>query len=392
MARHLSILFFVLYSVVAVQLPFWPVWLAAQGLDAAWVGLVASIAFWTKPFADVTAGVVVDRTGSRRRAMLVLAAVALAGAGCFLVSRELAVLVVASVLWTGAFGALGPLADNVALLTARARGLDYGRMRVWGSVGFVATTLAGGRLLEGRDADIILYALMAGLAAAWVACLPLADAPPTDTASANPPAARRISPRPLLRHPVFLLFLATAIVLQPSHAVLYGFGTLHWRDLGLSGDVIGLLWVEGVLGEIVLFAFGRRLVERVGAPRLLLLAAVAGLVRWTVLAWADNLPAIVAVQALHGLTFGASHLGAMRFLAEAVPITHSATAQTLYSGLALGIGFGVLLALSGPLYEMAGGHAYLAMTALCAVAVVGAVLLARRWRPGETLVLADERG
>jgi len=388
MARHLSILFFVLYSVVAVQLPFWPVWLAAQGLDAAWVGLVASIAFWTKPFADVTAGVVVDRTGSRRRAMLVLAAMALAGAGCFLVSRELAVLVVASVLWTGAFGALGPLADNVALLTARAQGLDYGRMRVWGSVGFVATTLAGGRLLEGREADFILYALMAGLAAAWVACLPLADVTSVPTA----PPARRISPRPLLRHPVFLLFLATAIVLQPSHAVLYGFGTLHWRDLGLSGDAIGLLWVEGVLGEIVLFAFGRRLVERVGAARLLLLAAVAGLLRWTVLAWADNLPAIAAAQALHGLTFGASHLGAMRFLAEAVPITHSATAQTLYSGLALGIGFGVLLALSGPLYEMAGGRAYLAMTVLCAVAAVGAVLLARRWRPGETLVLADGRG
>jgi PPP family 3-phenylpropionic acid transporter len=387
---RLSLLFALLFSVVAVQLPFWPVWLAAQGLDAAQVGLLVSVAYWIKPVADPLAGLVADRTGSRRRAMVLLAALALAGAGCFLVSRHPLVLVAASVLWTGAFSALVPLGDNLALLAARARGLDYGRLRVWGSIGFVATTLATGRLLDGRDPDTILHALLAGLGAAALACLLLPEAPapsPGHAREPSPGARRRVSPGPLLRHPVFLLFLATAAVLQPSHAVLYAFGSLHWQRLGLSGETIGLLWVEGVLVEIALFAFGRRLADRLGAARLLLLAALAGVLRWTMLAGAETLPALVAAQALHGLTFGASHLGAMRFILDAVPASHSATGQTLYTGISIGFGFGALLALSGPLYEAAGGGAFLAMTALCALAAAGAYALSRRWRPGETLAL-----
>jgi PPP family 3-phenylpropionic acid transporter len=246
----------------------------------------------------------------------------------------------------------------------------------------VVATLLTGRLLDGRDPDTILYALLAGLGATALVCLALPEAP------LGQPPERKASPGPLLRNPVFVLFLLTAAVLQPSHAVLYGFGTLHWRALGHSGEVIGFLWVLGVAGEIALFAFGRRLADRLGAARLLLLSASAGMLRWAVLAEAESLPVIAAAQILHGLTFGCSHLGAMRFILEAVPTSHSATGQTLYSGVAIGLGFGILLALSGPLYDAAGGRAYLAMSVLCALAAAGALLLSRRWRPGEVLVLA----
>ena len=151
--------------------------------------------------------------------------------------------------------------------------------------------------------------------------------------------------------------------------------------------MIGLLWIEGVVAEIALFTFGRRFVERLGAARLLGLAALAGIARWTVLASTGTLPLIVLAQALHGLTFGASHLGAMRFILEAVPTSHSATGQTLYTGLALGAGYGLSIMLSGPLYAVAGGGAYFAMAGLSALALMTARSLSRRWRPGEVLGL-----
>ncbi|WP_207478603.1 MFS transporter [Arenibaculum pallidiluteum] len=375
---RLSAFFAAVFSVIAVQLPYWPVWLTAQGLEPAEVGLIVSLAYWTKPVADPLAGLVADRTGSRRRAMVVLAVAALAGASLFLVDRGLPVLLVVSALWTGAFSALVPLGDSLALLATRARGFDYGRLRVWGSIGFVVTTMSAGPLLAGSGSEAILHLLLAGLGLALLTCLLLPEAPA--------PAARaeRVSLAPLLRRPTFLVFLVTAAVLQPSHAVLYAFGTIHWRSLGLSSEVVGLLWVEGVLVEIALFAFGRRLADRLGPEGLLMAAAAAGIVRWTALAWAESLPAIAAAQALHGLTFGAAHLGAMRFLQEAVPRSHAATGQTLYSGVALGVGFGSLLAASGPLYEVAGGRAFLAMAALCLAAGTGAAVLLRMRRAGKT--------
>jgi MFS transporter, PPP family, 3-phenylpropionic acid transporter len=380
---RLSALFGVLFSVVAIQLTFWPIWLAAQGLDAAAVGLVVSVGYWMRILGDPLAGLVADRTGTRRRAMIAICTIALLAACSLLWSRSFPTILVASLLWTGAFSALVPLGDNLALLTARARGLDYARLRVWGSVGFVASAALAGRLLTDRPADTVLHLLLAGLAAALLACFALPELP----SSAGVTPQRRPSPWPLLRNAVYLRFLLAAGLAQASHGVLYAFASLHWQDAGMSREVIGLLWIEGVLAEIALFTFGRGFVDRLGAARLLGLAAIAGVVRWTLLAGTDSLPLVLLAQALHGLTFGASHLAAMRFILEAVPTSHSATGQTLYTGLALGAGYGLSIMLSGPLYAVAGGGAFLAMSVLSALAFLIAWSLARNWRPGEMLAL-----
>lgn len=380
---RLSAMFAVVFAVVAVQLTFWPVWLAAQGLDAAGIGLIVSIGYWMRTVSDPLAGFIVDRTGSRRNAMVAVALIALGGALLFLASRAAPVLFVASLLWAGAFAALAPLGDNLALLTAKARRLDYGRLRVWGSIAFVASTWLTARLLADLPAEAILHTLLAGLAATVLACLFLPEAPP----AARPSGGAKPSPWPLLRHPVYRRFLLAAGLVQASHGVLYAFGSLHWRGLGLSSTTVGLLWIEGVAVEIALFAFGRRLVDRLGAARLLLVAALAGIVRWSLLAEVETIGWLVLAQALHGLTFGAAHLAAMRFVVEAVPSSHSATGQTLYSGLALGVGYGVSTAASGPLYAALGGGAYLVMAALCALSALTAWTLARRWAPGQPLRL-----
>lgn len=380
---RLSALFGVLFSVVAIQLTFWPVWLAAQGLDAAAVGLVVSVGYWMRIVGDPLAGLVADRTGTRRRAMIAICMLALLAAASLLWFRSFLAILLASLLWTGAFSALVPLGDNLALLTARARGLDYARLRVWGSVGFVVSAALAGRLLSDRPADMVLTLLLAGLVAALAACVALPELPP----SAGVVPQRRSSPWPLLRNPVYLRFLLAAGLAQSSHGVLYAFASLHWQAAGLSNGTIGLLWIEGVVAEILLFTFGRRIVDRLGAARLLGLAAVAGMMRWTLLAGTDALPLVVLAQALHGLTFGASHLAAMRFILEAVPTSHSATGQTLYTGLALGAGYGLSIMLSGPLYAVAGSLAYLAMAAMSALAFLIAWSLSRSWRPGQVLGL-----
>src|SRR3546814_10848843 len=100
--------------------------------------------------------------------------------------------------------------------------------------------------------------------------------------------------------------------------------------------MIGLLWAEGVIAEVLLFACGAKVVQRLGPARMLLLGALAGVVRWTLLAASTDLAVLFAAQALHAFTFGAAHLGAIAFIARAAPAGLSATAQTLYTTLAMG--------------------------------------------------------
>jgi PPP family 3-phenylpropionic acid transporter len=191
---------------------------------------------------------------------------------------------------------------------------------------------------------------------------------PETTAAASGPAPWR-----LLHDRHLLLVLLAASLVQASHSAYYVAGTLYWRSLGHSSATIAWLWAEGVVAEIVLFWFGAGLVRRSGPLGLVTLGGLAGLARWSGTAFADSLAALVLLQAMHGLTFGAVHLGVMHFLQRSVPPALSATGQALYSTLA-GLGMGIGMAAAGVLYQRG---AWLAWIAMAALATLGALIALR---------------
>ena len=132
-----------------------------------------------------------------------------------------------------------------------------------------------------------------------------------------------------------------------------------------------------MIAEVVLFAISGRAVAMFGPIGLLGLAAVAGIVRWSVLGFATGLPTLVLVQWLHAFTFGATHLAMMHFIARRVRPEHAATAQSLYSSTAMGIVMGLALAAAGWIYARHGGNAFFAMIALSAAGGLIALALAR---------------
>ena len=175
----------------------------------------------------------------------------------------------------------------------------------------------------------------------------------------------------------FWLFVASGAALQSSHQLYYGFGTLYWRELGFSDTVIGILWAEGVLAEIVLFWLNAPLVARLGPLGLMALGGVAGILRWSLFGLIPGLAAAAVLQLLHGCTFGASHLGAMHFMARSVPPHAAASAQSLYAALSAGLGSGLVMLAAGWLYAAYGGQAYPFMALLSAAGLVGILCLAR---------------
>jgi PPP family 3-phenylpropionic acid transporter len=175
----------------------------------------------------------------------------------------------------------------------------------------------------------------------------------------------------------FWEFIAIAAALQASHQVYYGFGTLYWRSLGFSEGMIGVLWAEGVVAEILLFWQGSRLLARLGPLGLMIAGGAAGIVRWSLMGLVPGLLPALALQVLHALTFGATHLGAMNYLSRTVPPGAAASAQALYSGASSGIGGGLVMLGAGALYAEFGGRAYLFMTILSAAGLFGALRLAK---------------
>ena len=375
-STRLSLFFGAYFLIVGVQLPFWPVWLQGRGMSAAEVGFLLGAATWLKIGNPVIAGWV-DHSGERKRSIIILSFLSLGAAALFFLPGGFWYLFAVSALFALAWSALNPIADSLAMMTARRHGLDYGRLRLWGSVTFIVAAMGGGRLLEGRSDDWILWLILGGLALTVLAAFVLPDTRVVGRPNRKPQVGK------LLRSPSFLLFLGAAGLTQASHVVIYGFGTIHWRTIGLSDDIIGALWAEGVIAEIVLFAYSARVLKIIGPVGLLVVAAAAGVVRWGVMPLTSELAVLVLLQLLHGATFGATHLGAMHFIARAAPVELSATAQSLYSSLALGIAFGIAMPLAGVLYGAVAGQAYFAMAALSVAGLVLALLLWRRWDGAE---------
>jgi PPP family 3-phenylpropionic acid transporter len=155
--------------------------------------------------------------------------------------------------------------------------------------------------------------------------------------------------------------------------VLYSFGSIHWRALGFTGFDIGEFWAIGVCCEILVFSQSRRLTRLLGPLGLLAVGAVAAIVRWSLFSTDPGFAGVLALQVLHGLTFGGTYLGNQHAIVRVVPEEMTASAQGLYGSLSA-----ILLAgstaLAGPLYESFGAKAFLAMTVspVLALAIVAA--------------------
>ncbi len=372
-----------------VLLPFWPSWLGAQGLGASEIGVLLAAAMVARILATPLIARVADTTGERKRLVVLLCAASLACWALFPAVAGFWMLLIVGVLAQGSSAASMPLVEDMTLGAVRAsttggapgapgKGLEYGRIRLVGSVTFLLAAALGGVWLTGRAADHVLVLMIAGAAWVFVAALLLPDLRPTERLSIDLVGGLRT----VLTRPGFVpLFLAAGLI-QASHMVYYGFGTLQWRAAGLSDGFIGVLWAEGVVAEIALFWYAAALMRRIHPVHMMVLGGAIGALRWLGTgATHDPIPLLV-LQALHGVSFGATHIGALHFLRERAPAGLTATAQGLYSALAMGMFGGLTMMASGPLVAALGAAAYYAMAAMC---VAGAALA--WWLSGSTRTL-----
>lgn len=322
----------------------------------------------TPPFARIVftpaISFAADRAGGRRPILIALAWGSLASFLLLWMADGFWQMLLASLLLAANWTTILPLVETVALTGIRRGALDYGKVRLWGSVSFIVASLGSGLIIGRLGPQTVLPLLVGGAALMVVGAHLVRHA--LARASHVPSALRRLSLSDafkLLRAPLFLLFLLAASLIQSSHAVYYSFGSLNWRLQGISDGMIGVLWSVGVVTEVALFAVSGRIVAFCGAARLLMFAASAVL-RWGFMAADPPLWATALLQTLHAMSFGVAHIAAIHFLTHAVPEDRAATAQGLYAAFVAGLVLGAVTVASGPLYRMFAGEAYAAMALL----------------------------
>jgi len=368
-AARLALFYGTQFGLIGTHLPFFPVWLKAVGIDSSWIGIITAVPAVTRfSVLPVVTGLA-ERRYSLRAAMIATAfATAL---GFSLVGTQHQPLLVflayvaAACVWTP----MVPLTDAYALRGVARFGLNYGPLRLWGSAAFVVGALACGLLVDVIAASNLIWviAAMAGLGALVSLGLRWLD---------NPRAAALAPHRDgaLLRDGGFVAIIVASALIQASHAAYYTFASINWQGAGLGGLTIAVLWVLGVLAEIVVFALSPRFTLQPSV--LVVIGGLSAVARWLITAQEPSVAVLAVVQLAHGLTYGLTQVGTMGLLVRHVP-THAMARGQGYFAACSGLVTSGASILSGAVYARHGQGVYYVMAAM---ALSGAVVmwLARR--------------
>lgn len=357
-----------LFLGLGVQLPFLPLWLADRGLSTAEIAVVLSGQILIRALGAPLGTFLADRY--ERPVPLIRLLPLLCAASYLLLSfmHGFETILLVAVLAAVFLSPVGPIAENFAMVESAKSGLDYGRQRLWASVSFIVGTLVSGFALEVMATSAAVVLIAVSYAALGLAGFVLPDVKPAIAAGQKATRAGPGDVLRLFRSRVFVVFLLAVSIAQASHAMLYGFGSLHWEQLGISKGTIGVLWGIGVCAEVVFFFFSGRLLPRFAPILLILIGCLLGVLRWTATAFDPALWLLVLLQTLHAATFALTHFGTLHFLMQNVPEALRNSAQGLYTACSAGLFLMLATAAAGPLFDAFAGRAYLAMAAMSLIA------------------------
>ena len=374
-AVRTSIYYGTLFTSGAVSNPFLPIWLSERGLDTASIGVVNAVPIFAMIVINLVVGRLADRA-SDWRTVIVIGSILAAIPPIFLLFMDGYAAII--ILWTLVivpFQAIAPVVDAAAYRMARRTGLDFGAIRVWGTIGFVVMTLVSGVVLDrlGPSAFIPLLIVVSIIRAVASLRLPLFrgqddNARPTHPIDApiNPLIAIRLGE---LWRPWFLMTLIGASLLHGSHMMQMGFGALLWAEQGVPGWAIGLLWAVAPMAEIFAMLYFERITKRFAARHLILMGCICGAIRWWGFALEPSIWVLVLLQTLHLATVGLTFLGITNFIANWTTEDIAAEAQSFFVVLRQVVTVITLLGF-GVLAGSIGSHGYYVAAILSGVGAV----------------------
>ena len=355
-------------------LPFFPLWLQSKGLDPALIGLVVAIPIIVRVVATAPLLSLADRSFGARRLLVFSHCGQMVGFPLLLLAQDSVAIIALVALVSFAQAAIIPGNDLVTTTAVqRHPGLDYGRLRGFGSISFFLANIVGGYLVGAFGASVIPLALtiipVLGISATLAAIPRGMSDIPAPVANERPAATS-------LPNVLWIVMIAAALT-QGSHGALNAFASIYWQSEGVPDAIIGYFWAAGVIAEIGVFMLLGRAVGRGSGLGLLVIGSAASVIRFTIMSLQPEMAATFVLQSMHALTFGASHLGAMAALTALAPAGARGRAQGIYGSLAALTTASATIA-SGMIYRESGALVFAAMAPLGAAGLILTMVAARK--------------
>ena len=358
--------YFFYFAFVGMFSPYWSLYLKSINFDAVEIGILMSVQPVMRMLAPALWGWLADRTGNR---LLVVQLAAFSSALCYLgvffttgFYPMLLVLALMGFFWSASM----PLVEATTLTFLGKNTARYGRLRSWGSVGFILSVLGLGYAF---DYIAIGWILWAGLAINLGILFFSRRIPPTQV------LAHHTDSHSILRivlQPQVLALFGACFLMAVAHGPYYTFFSIYLVEHGYAKSAVGMLWALGVICEIAVFFAMPWLLRHVTLVQILMVSLALGVLRFLLIGWeVDTLWLLLFAQVLHAATFGSFHAAAVALVHHFFRGRHQSKGQALFGSVTYGAG-GMLGGLaSGPLWLHWGASMMYSFSAAAALLALG---------------------
>jgi len=377
---NFALFFFAYYGYVGIFSPYASLFFEERGLSAAQIGVLMSLLQVMRIFGPNVWGWVADHRSQRVAVLRVTSLAAVISFCGMFFGQTFAYFFAVMVIVNLFTSAQGPISEALMLSAMRGDLTHYGRLRLWGSVGFIFSVMAAGQLLDWYSVELMPWLALIMLAMVSVVTLRMREEAPIVHRSDSP------SVMSVLRKREVWSFFTSTFLMVAAHASLYVYYSLYLSQIGYSKTVIGLMWSLGVIAEIIFFFYQEPLFKRFGVKNLMFISLAIGVIRFLMIAFgAQSLVLLLIAQVLHAATFGVHHSSSVATLQRWFSGPLQARGQALFISISYGLGGTLGGLLLSACWDTFGAQLVYVIAALMSGCGLVAAVLSYRWqiRDGE---------
>ncbi len=360
---RLAGVYFFYFAYLGAFAPYFSLYLSSLGIAAAGIGAILALPQLVRIVAPHVWGWLADHGGHRLRVARIGTAIGTAVYCGLFAAQSFEALFAIVLLMSFFLSAALPQVELTTLSHLGARSTEYGRIRVWGSLGFIAAVLIVGYVLDVVPIAVLLWIMLAILAGVTILLLLVPEAPQEAHAHDHTPIAH------VMREPQVIALIVACALMAVAHGPYYTFYSIHLVGYGYTKGAVGWLWSLGVICEIAIFFWMAHLFRAFTLRQVLIVSFGLATIRFAIIAsCGDNLALLLIAQTLHAATFGSFHAAALGYVHRFFRGRNQARGQAIYTSLTFGLGGTLGGFYAGYAWEHFGAVMAFAGAALCAFA------------------------
>lgn len=360
----LSIFYFFYCAVLGAILPYFGVYLKHNGFSTTLIATTSAILLASNIIAPNFWGWLTDKYGHR---ITIIRMGNLLACFSFLlmfwVTDYWAVIFTVglfSFCWQGLIAQF----EVVTLEQIEDTDISYGKIRLWGSIGFVSAVSILGVLFDYTSINYFLHATLLLFILLWLSTYLVKE-------SIQPQiSVKKVAILETIKKPKILLLLLAVTLVSVSHGIYYTFFSVYLEELGHSKSFIGTLWTIAVIAEVLMFLVINRLFKRFSVQSVFLTSLFMAFVRWCCIAFfSDSILVLMFSQALHAFSFSAIHSVMMERIRADFRPEHQGRAQAIYNSFCISAGAAIGAGASGLLWNWSNAGTFMVSAAVALIAL-----------------------